>query len=224
MPALLAILMPEATAYHLPWLREQPENYSSAVRERLELGAITPAVSYIQGQQVRRRIVDEFLAAMEAVDLLVTPTGPTAATPLEGDLITGDEADPAGARGADQLLRAVRSDRISRGLDSLRVHRRRVPVGIAAGGATVAGEAAWLPRTPTSRRPTGIAVSGGASIVTAVDLIDGELRGRSARLPVVAAARLTLRGGRDKMPRTCSESRRGSRSFVDNELSPNPTE
>ena len=64
------------------------------MRERLELGAITPAVSYIQGQQVRRRIIDEFLAAMEPVDLLVTPTGPTAATLLEGDLITGDEADP----------------------------------------------------------------------------------------------------------------------------------
>jgi aspartyl-tRNA(Asn)/glutamyl-tRNA(Gln) amidotransferase subunit A len=92
--ALLAILMPEATVYHLPWLREQPENYSSAVRERLELGAITPAISYIQGQQVRRRIIDEFLTAMDSIDLLVTPTGPTAATLLEGDLITGDEADP----------------------------------------------------------------------------------------------------------------------------------
>src|SRR5215207_4726937 len=92
--ALLAILMPEAAVYHLPWLREQPENYSPAVLERLELGAITPAVSYIQGQQVRRRIIDEFLTAMEPVDLLVAPTGPTAATLLEGDLITGDEADP----------------------------------------------------------------------------------------------------------------------------------
>jgi aspartyl-tRNA(Asn)/glutamyl-tRNA(Gln) amidotransferase subunit A len=92
--ALLAILMPEATVYRLPWLREQPESYSSAVRERLELGAVTPAISYIQGQQVRRRVIDEFLTAMEPVDLLVTPTGPTAATLLEGDLITGDEADP----------------------------------------------------------------------------------------------------------------------------------
>jgi aspartyl-tRNA(Asn)/glutamyl-tRNA(Gln) amidotransferase subunit A len=92
--ALLAILMPEATVYHLPWLREQPESYSAAVRERLELGAVTPAVSYIQGQQARRRVIDAFLAAMEPVDLLVTPTGPTAATLLEGDLTTSDEADP----------------------------------------------------------------------------------------------------------------------------------
>jgi aspartyl-tRNA(Asn)/glutamyl-tRNA(Gln) amidotransferase subunit A len=93
-PALLAILMPEATAYHLPWLRSQPDSYSQAVRERLELGAVTPAVSYLQAQQARRRIVDEFLAAMKRVDLLVTPTAPTAATPLEGDLTTGDAAAP----------------------------------------------------------------------------------------------------------------------------------
>ena len=92
--ALLAILMPEAAVYHLHWLREQPENYSSAVRERLELGVITPAVSYIQGQQMRRQIIDVFLTAMEPVDLLITPTGPTPATLLEGDLTTGTEADP----------------------------------------------------------------------------------------------------------------------------------
>ena len=93
-PALLAILTPEATVYHLPWLRERPDDYSQAVRERLELGAITPAVSYIQAQRLRRRITDEFLAAMEEVDLLAMPTGPTAATPLEGDLVTSEEADP----------------------------------------------------------------------------------------------------------------------------------
>jgi aspartyl-tRNA(Asn)/glutamyl-tRNA(Gln) amidotransferase subunit A len=93
-PALLAMLMPEATAYHLPWLRERPQYYSPSVRERLELGAVTPAVSYIQAQQVRRRFTDAFLRAMDGVDILVTPSGPTAATPLEGDLITGDDADP----------------------------------------------------------------------------------------------------------------------------------
>lgn len=93
-PALLALIMPEAAAYHLPWLREQPEAYSSAVRERLELGAITPAVSYIQAQQARRSITAAFLDAMQQVDLLVTPTAPSAATPLEGDLTTGEDADP----------------------------------------------------------------------------------------------------------------------------------
>jgi aspartyl-tRNA(Asn)/glutamyl-tRNA(Gln) amidotransferase subunit A len=94
-PALLGIITPEVTAYHLDWLRERPEDYSQAVRERLELGAITPAVSYIQAQRLRRRITDDALQVMERVDFLVMPTGPTAATPLEGDLVTSEEADPA---------------------------------------------------------------------------------------------------------------------------------
>jgi len=94
-PALLAILTPEATVYHLPYLRERPTDYSPAIRERLELGAITPAVSYIQAQRLRRRITDDFLTAMRDVDLMLTPSGPTAATPLEGDLVTSNDADPA---------------------------------------------------------------------------------------------------------------------------------
>jgi aspartyl-tRNA(Asn)/glutamyl-tRNA(Gln) amidotransferase subunit A len=94
-PTLLGIITPEATAYHLPWLRERPEDYSHAVRDRLELGAITPAVSYIQAQRVRRRITDDMLAAMEGIDLIVMPTAPSAATPSDDDISSSEEADPA---------------------------------------------------------------------------------------------------------------------------------
>jgi aspartyl-tRNA(Asn)/glutamyl-tRNA(Gln) amidotransferase subunit A len=127
-PALLAILMPEATAYHLPWLRSQPENYSPAVRERLELGAVTPAVSYLQAQQARRQIIDGFLAGMAGVDLLVTPTGPTAATLLEGDLVTGDEADP-------EVLAALIN--FTGPFDLTGFPAISIPCGFAAGGLPV---------------------------------------------------------------------------------------
>jgi aspartyl-tRNA(Asn)/glutamyl-tRNA(Gln) amidotransferase subunit A len=127
-PALLAILMPEATAYHLPWLREHPEHYSSAVRERLELGAVTPAVSYIQGQQVRRRLVDAFLTGMENVDFLVTPTAPTAATAMEGDLVTGEGADP-------ELLAAVIN--FTGPFDLTGFPAISIPCGFTAGGLPV---------------------------------------------------------------------------------------
>ncbi len=92
--ALMAILMPEAAAWHLRWLRERPEDYSPAVRERLELGVVTPAVRYLQGQQARRTLTEAFLTAMADVDVLAMPTAPTAATPLESDLTVGDDADP----------------------------------------------------------------------------------------------------------------------------------
>lgn len=94
-PALLGVITPEATAFHLAWLRERPHDYSQAVRERLELGAITPAISYIQAQRARRHITDEMLAGFQQVDVVVMPTAPSAATFLDGDLVTSDVADPA---------------------------------------------------------------------------------------------------------------------------------
>jgi aspartyl-tRNA(Asn)/glutamyl-tRNA(Gln) amidotransferase subunit A len=94
-PALLGILSPEATAFHLPWLRTCPEAYSQAVREHLELGAITSAVTYIEAQRERRRITDAMAAAMQAVDVIAMPTAPTAATLQDDDLVSSDDADPA---------------------------------------------------------------------------------------------------------------------------------
>jgi aspartyl-tRNA(Asn)/glutamyl-tRNA(Gln) amidotransferase subunit A len=127
-PALLAIIAAEATAYHLPWLRSRPDDYSPAVRERLELGAVTPAVTYIQAQQVRRQFIDASLAAMAEVDLLVTPTAPTAATPLEGDLVTGTEADP-------ELLAAIIN--FSGPFDLNGFPAISIPCGFTAGGLPV---------------------------------------------------------------------------------------
>jgi aspartyl-tRNA(Asn)/glutamyl-tRNA(Gln) amidotransferase subunit A len=135
-PALLAILTPEATVYHLPWLRERPDDYSQAVRERLELGAITPAVSYIQGQRLRRRITDDFLAAMDGVDLLAMPTGPTAATPLKGDLVTSEEADPA-------LLASLIN--YTGPLDLTGFPAVSIPCGFTAGGLPVGLQLVGLP-------------------------------------------------------------------------------
>src|SRR5919204_1112030 len=43
----LLILMAEAAAVHLPWLRQRPGDYGPDVRARLEAGALVPAVDYI---------------------------------------------------------------------------------------------------------------------------------------------------------------------------------
>lgn len=93
-PALIGLITPEATEFHLPWLRTRPEDYSSAVRERLELGLLTPATSYLHAQRVRRQIIDRALPVFANVDAIAMPTSPTAATPLGGDLSASDEADP----------------------------------------------------------------------------------------------------------------------------------
>jgi Asp-tRNA(Asn)/Glu-tRNA(Gln) amidotransferase A subunit family amidase len=47
-----------------------------------------------EAQQERRRFTEAFPRAMAGIDVFVTATEPTAATPLEGDLIVGAAADP----------------------------------------------------------------------------------------------------------------------------------
>lgn len=93
-PLLLTIMSAEAAAYHLPSLRDKPEEYSEAVRERLELGALTPATTYIQAQRLRKQVVEQMSNAMSSVDILLMPTSPMTAPYIQGDLSTSGDADP----------------------------------------------------------------------------------------------------------------------------------
>jgi aspartyl-tRNA(Asn)/glutamyl-tRNA(Gln) amidotransferase subunit A len=94
-PVLLAIIMPEAAEYHVDSLRQAPDDFSQPVRERLELGLVTPAFSYIRAQRLRRQLVQRFLDGMDQVDILLMPTSPVPPTPLDEDLVSSEEADPA---------------------------------------------------------------------------------------------------------------------------------
>jgi aspartyl-tRNA(Asn)/glutamyl-tRNA(Gln) amidotransferase subunit A len=71
---LLAILYPEASAYHLPWLRTRAEDYSANTRERLELGILLPATLYLRAARVRGAIVEAYRDLFRQVDLLLLPT------------------------------------------------------------------------------------------------------------------------------------------------------
>lgn len=90
---LLTIRTPEATAAHLPWLEERADDYSKAVRSRLEAGREISAVRYIEAGRSCARITRAFLDAFRRIDLLVTPTVPIVAPARAHDPKLG-EADP----------------------------------------------------------------------------------------------------------------------------------
>ena len=68
------ILGAEATAYHLPWMKERPQDYSAQTLIRLESYLSVPATDYIRAQQARTRFIQRMRRLMETVDILVTPT------------------------------------------------------------------------------------------------------------------------------------------------------
>jgi aspartyl-tRNA(Asn)/glutamyl-tRNA(Gln) amidotransferase subunit A len=81
--ASLAIIWPEALAFHDRWLRERPGDYDPRVRDRLRLGAFVGAVEHVHAQRVRDRLRRAASALLERFDVLLAPSAPIVASPLD---------------------------------------------------------------------------------------------------------------------------------------------
>jgi aspartyl-tRNA(Asn)/glutamyl-tRNA(Gln) amidotransferase subunit A len=78
------IMLPEAAAAHLPWLRTRLADYGADVRARLLAGLLLPATAYPTGLRARRWLEGEVRPLFERYDLLAAPTMPIVA-PLIGE-------------------------------------------------------------------------------------------------------------------------------------------
>jgi aspartyl-tRNA(Asn)/glutamyl-tRNA(Gln) amidotransferase subunit A len=85
----------EAYATHAAWLAERADDYQPLIRERLLAMAGAPAKDYIDAQRTRRRLVPQFRAAVEGVDVLVTATTRLRATPIGQAEVDGVQVRPA---------------------------------------------------------------------------------------------------------------------------------
>ena len=72
-PAELAIMMPEASAYHARALRERPADFGADVRAFLQMGRTIPATAMVAAQRFRASFATECAAVFERVDALVVP-------------------------------------------------------------------------------------------------------------------------------------------------------
>lgn len=91
--AELATSLSEASAIHHRDLVTRPDDFGADIRFLFELGELFSSVDYLQAQQVRRQLKDDFRAALGEVDVLIAPTLPVMA-PNIGDT----EADLNGSK------------------------------------------------------------------------------------------------------------------------------
>jgi aspartyl-tRNA(Asn)/glutamyl-tRNA(Gln) amidotransferase subunit A len=84
--ALHGILASEASAFHLPTLRERPGDLEPATRGALELGCLIPAVDYVNARRMQTLVRDDFAAALERVDAIVLPTLPRPPPPIGAEV------------------------------------------------------------------------------------------------------------------------------------------
>lgn len=74
--AELAVSLSEASAIHHNDLVNRPDDLGADIRFLFELGELFSSVDYLQAQQARRQIKQEFTAALTEVDVIIAPTLP----------------------------------------------------------------------------------------------------------------------------------------------------
>ncbi|MBW1699453.1 MAG: aspartyl/glutamyl-tRNA amidotransferase subunit A [Deltaproteobacteria bacterium] len=126
--ATLMILSAEAAACLEKFHRTRPDEIGKDVRERLDLGALHLAASYLKAQRIRRKVQRNFAEAFSRVDVLITPGVSIAAPRLSDNTVRVDEADiPVGVA----LTRCTRIFNLA-GLPSV-----SVPVGLTESGLPI---------------------------------------------------------------------------------------
>ena len=87
------VMLPEATAAHLPWMRARLADYGADVRARLLAGLVLPATAYPTGLRGRRWLAEQVRPLFERFDLLAAP-----AMPIVAPRIGEDPVELAGER------------------------------------------------------------------------------------------------------------------------------
>lgn len=94
----LHTVLPEAAAYHASMLERQPDDYTPAVRLRLEMGRYVLAEDYVRAMGGRHRLRSEVDAALTECDALALPTLPIPAPPLGAESVPmGGQREPVRA-------------------------------------------------------------------------------------------------------------------------------
>lgn len=73
----------ECSAYHEDMFNARADDYSPKLRGWIEIGKLIPGVHYLQAQRLRRRHRAEMDALARSVDILLTPSAPSPAPPLD---------------------------------------------------------------------------------------------------------------------------------------------
>jgi len=74
----------DAAVFHASRLLENPGDFGADVLQRLQNGAALPVKEYIQARRTQTLLRSQFARFFESYDLLLMPTTPVAAPPIEG--------------------------------------------------------------------------------------------------------------------------------------------
>lgn len=140
--AELVTSLSEASAIHHSDMLTRPDDFGHDIRMLFELGELPSAVDYLQAQQVRRQLKQDFQKAFNKVDILMMPTLPVLPNDIGDDWadLNGEKVDLI-----DNIIRFTGPGNLT-GLPALSIpcgFSQGLPVGLQFMGPAF-GEAAIL--------------------------------------------------------------------------------
>jgi aspartyl-tRNA(Asn)/glutamyl-tRNA(Gln) amidotransferase subunit A len=125
----LVVMSSEASAQHIGWMRERPQDYSPAVRARLESGYAIPATTYLEVLRARGAWLERFCAEqLGDADVYALPG-------IAVRLPTREETGPKGGPDMPKLLGEV--TRLTRWVNYLGVPALALPCGFDSRGLPI---------------------------------------------------------------------------------------
>jgi aspartyl-tRNA(Asn)/glutamyl-tRNA(Gln) amidotransferase subunit A len=121
--AAQVIVTVEAASYHAPWMRSRPQDYTPLTRSRLENGLAYSGVEYLEALRWRGPALEEHLAAIGDIDVILAPVSQTAAPTIA-------ETDVGGGPGAEAVIQGM--TRFMRPVNYLGLPALVVPAGRSA--------------------------------------------------------------------------------------------
>lgn len=127
--ALFGTIISESYTLHHDNKEKRPEDFGPDIQGLFQNIPTPSAVDYLQAQQLRRQLLQDFNRAFEKVDVIITPTLPTVANEIGNDFVTinGEQVDVTSA-----MMRFTGPSNLT-GLPSLTVpagFKHDLPIGI----------------------------------------------------------------------------------------------
>jgi len=93
--AVMTTIISEPAAIHKDNHLNRPNDFGEDLQFLFDLGELPSAVDYIQAQQIRRHLKQDFMKAFEEVDVLISPTLPISTPEIGEDTVNlnGEEVD-----------------------------------------------------------------------------------------------------------------------------------
>ena len=133
----LVVMGAEASAQHIQWMRERPQDYGSATRARLETGYAIPATTYLEVLRLRGVWLERFCAqTLTDVDAYLVPA---IAVPIP----TREQTGANGGPDMPKLLAEV--TRLTRWVNYLGIPALVAPCGVDARGLPISLQLAGRP-------------------------------------------------------------------------------